>query len=202
MWKKDSLRIPQRKMMATVFACVPIIIIFLKGDDFKMLESFHQPPPSPHQHCVVWPECLISGHRFCYLSWIWFFKPLFFGGSIWRVHKDKETAVYVWRQTFASSLCSSVPLRWDRGSSWVRVTPWGLVCLSVSCSVHLEERKSLRGRSSALLRYSLPMQCRTPPLYSVGVCRLCCSAMYFLIRVMQGDSAAQQTSGLRSSASL
>lgn len=75
-------------------------------------------------------------------------------------------------------------------------------CLSVSCSVHLEERKSLRGRSSALLRYSLPMQCRTPPLYSVGVCRLCCSAMYFLIRVMQWDSAAQQTSGLRSSASL
>lgn len=43
-------------MMATVFACVPIIIIFLKGEDFKMLESFHQPPPSPHQHCVVWPE--------------------------------------------------------------------------------------------------------------------------------------------------
>lgn len=119
-------------MMATVFACVPIIIIFLKGDDFKMLESFHQPPPSPHQHCVVWPECLISGHRFCYLSWIWFFKPLFFGGSIWRVHKDKQTAVYVWRQTFASSLCSSIPLRWQQLSACHTMRPCLSVCLLFS----------------------------------------------------------------------
>lgn len=200
MWKKRLFEDTSKKNDGNCVCVCSYYYFFFKGRWLQ--NAWKLSPTTPLTPPTLRGMARVSGHRFCYLSWIWFFKPLFFGGSIWRVHKDKETAVYVWRQTFASSLCSSVPLRWDRGSSWVRVTPWGLVCLSVSCSVHLEERKSLRGRSSALLRYSLPMQCRTPPLYSVGVCRLCCSAMYFLIRVMQWDSAAQQTSGLRSSASL